>query len=148
MEIALTTVFVDDQEAAQHFYTDVLGFTLRHKVPIGDDFWLTVVSPEDPDGPELLLEPASHPAVQPFREALMADGIPFAQFTVDDVQAEYERLRERGVTFTQPPADMGTAVVAVLDDTCGNLIQLLTPKPEVIAQTAGANTGRPEGPHA
>lgn len=148
MRIALTTVFVDDQEAAEHFYTDVLGFKLHHKVPIGDDFWLTVVSPEDPNGPELLLEPSSHPAVQPFRDALVADGIPFAQFTVDDVRAEYERLRERGVSFVQPPADMGTAVVAVLDDTCGNLIQLLTPKPDVIAQTPGANAGTHAEPHA
>ena len=143
MRIALTTVFVDDQEAAQAFYTDVLGFKLRHKVPVGDDFWLTVVSPEDPDGPELLLEPSGHPAVQPFREALVTDGIPFAQFTVDDVQAEYKRLSELGVEFTQPPADIGTAVVAVFDDTCGNLIQLLTPKPEAIATTPGANAGEP-----
>lgn len=143
MRIALTTVFVDDQETAQAFYTGVLGFKLRHKVPIGDDFWLTVVSPEDPNGPELLLEPASHPAVQPFRDALVADGIPFVQFTVDDVHAEYERLRGLGVEFTQPPADAGTADVAVLDDTCGNLVQLLTPKPEVIAKTPGANAGEP-----
>lgn len=143
MRIALTTVFVDDQEAAQAFYTGVLGFKLRHKVPIGEDFWLTVVSPEDPDGPELLLEPSSHPAVRPFRDALAADGIPFAQFTVDDVDTEYERLRGLGVEFTQPPADIGTAVVAVFDDTCGNLVQLLTPKPEVIARTPGANAGEP-----
>lgn len=130
MRIALTTVFVDDQEAAQRFYTDVLGFGLRHKVPIGDDFWLTVVSPEDPNGPELLLEPSRHPAVRPFREALVADGIPLAQFTVDDVHAEYERLTRIGVTFTQPPTDMGTVVTAVLDDSCGNLVQLVSPKPE------------------
>lgn len=143
MRIALTSVFVDDQEAAQHFYTGVLGFKLRHKVLIGDDFWLTVVSPEDPDGPQLLLEPSGHPAVRPFREALAADGIPFAQFTVDDVQTEYERLSDLGVEFTQPPADMGTAVVAVFDDTCGNLIQLLTPKPQAIADTPGAYAGEP-----
>lgn len=148
MRIGLTSVFVDDQEAAQRFYTDVLGFQLRHKVPIGDDFWLTVVSPDDPDGPELLLEPSGHPAVQPFRDALVADGIPLAQFTVDDVHAEYERLRSRGVTFTQPPADIGTAVVAVFDDTCGNLIQLLTPEPDVIAQTPGANADATSAPDA
>lgn len=129
MRIALTTVFVDDQEAAQAFYTDVLGFRLKHKVPIGDDWWLTVVSPEDADGPELLLEPSSHPAVGPFREALLADGIPFAQFAVDDVAAEHERLTALGVGFTQPPTDIGTAVVAVLDDSCGNLIQLIAVKP-------------------
>lgn len=130
MRIALTTVFVDDQEAAQTFYTEVLGFTLKHRVPIGDDFWLTVVSPEDPDGPELLLEPSSHPAVKPFRDALVADGIPFAQFAVDDVQAEYERLSGLGVDFLQPPADMGAVIMAVFDDTCGNLIQLVTPQPD------------------
>jgi catechol 2,3-dioxygenase-like lactoylglutathione lyase family enzyme len=133
MRIALTTVFVDDQPAAQKFYTEVLGFELRHKVPIGDDFWLTVVSPENPDGPELLLEPAGHPAVAPFREALVADGIPFAQFTVDDVQAEYERLTALGVQFTQPPADMGAVVTAVFDDRCGNLIQLVAAKPDASA---------------
>lgn len=143
MRIALTTIFVDDQEKAQAFYTGVLGFTLHHKVPTGDDFWLTVVSPEDPNGPELLLEPSSHPAVQPFRDALVGDGIPFTQFTVDDVHAEYDRLRGLGVTFTQRPADIGTAIVAVLDDTCGNLIQLLAPKPEVIAETPGANANLP-----
>jgi catechol 2,3-dioxygenase-like lactoylglutathione lyase family enzyme len=141
MRIALTTVFVNDQEAGQKFYTDVLGFTLKHKVPIGEDFWLTVVSPEASDGPELLLEPSTHPAVQPFRDALVADGIPFAQFAVDDVQAEHERLTTLGVEFTQPPTDIGTALVAVFDDTCGNLIQLITPKPDALAATAGANGG-------
>ena len=140
MRIALTTLFVDDQQLAEQFYTQVLGFSLHHKIPIGDDFWLTVVSPEDPEGPELLLEPAGHPAVRPFRDALVADGIPFAQFTVDDVNGEHERLLALGVVFTQPPTDIGTAVVAVFDDTCGNLIQLVTLKPEVIAQTPGADT--------
>jgi len=128
MRIALTTVFVDDQEQAEAFYTGVLGFTLRHKVPVGDDFWLTVVSPEDPDGPELLLEPSGHPAVRPFREALVADGIPFAQFAVNDVEAEHARLVQAGVRFTMPPTDIGPAVVAVFDDSCGNLIQLIAPK--------------------
>ena len=141
MRIALTTVFVDDQEAAQAFYTGVLGFELRHKVPIGNDFWLTVVSPDDPNGPELLLEPSGHPAVPPFREALVDDGIPFAQFAVDDVHAEYERLRAQGVEFTQPPTDVGTAVMAVFDDTCGNLIQVITPRTEAIAATPGADAG-------
>ncbi|MBO0767202.1 MAG: VOC family protein [Solirubrobacterales bacterium] len=141
MRIALTTVFVDDQEQAQDFYTRVLGFRLRHKVPVGNDFWLTVVSPEEPEGPELLLEPSGHPAVQPFRDALAVDGIPSVQFTVDDVHAEYDRLRALGVEFTQPPADIGTAEMAVFNDTCGNLVQLLTPKPDVIAKTPGANVG-------
>jgi len=132
MRIQLTSIFVDDQQAARAFYTDVLGFTVRHDVPLGDDFWLTVVSPEDPDGPELLLEPAGHPAVKPYRDALVEDGIPLAQFAVEDVQAEYDRLTGLGVVFTQPPTDVGPAVVAVLDDTCGNLVQLITTRPEPI----------------
>ncbi len=129
MRIRLTSVFVDDQRAALDFYTNVLGFTVRHDIPMGEASWLTVVSPEDPDGPELLLEPAGHPAVRPYREALVADGIPLVQFAVADVAAEYERLRGLGVTFTQPPLDIGTAVMAVFDDTCGNLVQIITEKP-------------------
>jgi predicted enzyme related to lactoylglutathione lyase len=129
MRINLTSVYVDDQRAALAFYTDVLGFTVHHDVPLGEDYWLTVVSPEAPDGPELLLEPAGHPAVKPYRDALVEDGIPLAQFAVDDVDADYERLTKRGVSFTQPPTDIGPAVVAVFDDTCGNLIQLIAEKP-------------------
>lgn len=129
MRIRLTSVFVDDQRAALDFYTNVLGFTVHHDIPMGEASWLTVVSPEDPDGPELLLEPSGHPAVRPYREALVADGIPLVQFAVDDVAAEYERLRGLGVTFTQPPLDIGTAVMAVFDDTCGNLVQIITEKP-------------------
>ena len=128
MRINLTSVYVDDQRAALAFYTDVLGFTVRHDVPIGEDFWITVVSPDAPDGPELLLEPAGHPAVKPYRDALVEDGIPLAQFAVDDLGAEYDRLTKRGVAFTQPPTDIGPAVVAVFDDTCGNLIQLIAAK--------------------
>jgi catechol 2,3-dioxygenase-like lactoylglutathione lyase family enzyme len=124
MRINITSVFVDDQEKALRFYTEVLGFVKNHDVPVGEDRWLTVVSPQDPDGTDLLLEPSSHPAVKPFKEALAADGIPYAQFAVDDVRAEYERLRGLGVRFTQEPADMGPVTTAVLDDTCGNLIQL------------------------
>jgi catechol 2,3-dioxygenase-like lactoylglutathione lyase family enzyme len=127
MRISLTTLFVDDQAKALAFYTDVLGFQKHHDVPLGDDSWLTVVSPSAPDGPELLLEPARHPAVQPYRDALVADGIPLAQFAVDDVAAEYDRLCEEGVEFTQPPTDLGTVTVAVFDDTCGNLIQIVAP---------------------
>ncbi len=130
MRIGLLTLYVDDQRAACDFYTGVLGFTKRHDVPLGNDSWLTVVSPEAPDGPELLLEPAGgHPAVHPYREALAEDGVPLAQFTVDDVEAEHERLTALGVVFTQPPTDIGTAVVAVFDDTCGNLIQIIAMKP-------------------
>ena len=130
MRIRLTSIFVDDQRAALAFYTDVLGFTKRHDVPIaGDDSWLTVVSPDDPDGPELLLEPAGgHPAVKPYRDALVEDGVPLAQFAVDDVAAEHARLTAKGVSFTQPPTDVGAAVIAVFDDTCGNLIQLVAEK--------------------
>ncbi len=128
MRIELTSVFVDDQRAALAFYTDVLGFTKHHDIPLGEHAWLTVVSPESPDGPQLLLEPAGHPAVKPYRDALAEDGIPIAQFAVDDVEAEHRRLTGRGVVFTQPPTDVGTAVVAVFDDTCGNLIQLVAEK--------------------
>lgn len=125
MRIHLTSVFVDDQRAALDFYTNVLGFEVRHDIPLGDDAWLTVVSPDEPDGPQLLLEPAGHPAVKPYRDALVEDGVPLAQFAVDDVQAEHERLTKRGVVFTQPPTDLGNVVIAVFDDTCGNLIQMV-----------------------
>jgi catechol 2,3-dioxygenase-like lactoylglutathione lyase family enzyme len=124
MMIRLANVFVDDQRAALRFYTEVLGFVKKHDIPVGADSWLTVVSPDDPDGPELLLEPAGHPAVKPFRDALVNDGIPFTMFAVPDVEAEYERLLALGVRFTQPPLEMGGAITAVLDDTCGNLIAI------------------------
>ena len=126
MRITLTSVPVDDQSRAEQFYTEVLGFTVKHDVPLGEYRWLTVVSPEAPEGTELLLEPAAHPAVAPYRDALVTDGIPIAQFTVDDVEDEYTRLTRLGVRFTQEPADMGTVSSAVFDDTCGNLIQIVT----------------------
>jgi catechol 2,3-dioxygenase-like lactoylglutathione lyase family enzyme len=129
MKITLTSVYVDDQRAALDFYTNVLGFAPRHDIPVGEHSWLTVASPADPHGPELLLEPADHPAVRPYRDALVEDGIPLAQFTVDDVETEYARLSEKGVVFTQPPTDVGPVVMAVLDDTCGNLIQIVSAKP-------------------
>ncbi|GAA3387082.1 VOC family protein [Streptomyces roseoviridis] len=125
MKIHLTSVFVDDQEKALRFYTDVLGFVQKHDVPLGKDRWITVVSPEEPNGTELLLEPSGHPAVQPYKTALVHDGIPAASFAVDDVRAEYERLRGLGVFFTQEPLEMGSVTTAVLDDTCGNLIQIV-----------------------
>ena len=128
MRINLTSVFVDDQRAARTFYTEVLGFVVRHDIPLGDASWLTVVSPEAPDGAELLLEPSDHPAVKPYRDALVEDGIPLAQFAVDDLHAEHARMTGLGVVFTQPPTDIGTAWVAVFDDTCGNLIQLVQTK--------------------
>ncbi len=124
MRINLTSVLVDDQAKALAFYTDVLGFLKRTEVPMGEHSWLTVVSPDDPDGVELVLEPDSHPAVRPFKDALVADGIPFTSFAVADVQAEYDRLTALGVTFTQPPTAMGPVTTAVFDDTCGNLIQI------------------------
>ncbi len=124
MRINLTSVFVDDQEEALRFYTEVLGFVKKHDVPTGEYRWLTVVSPEDPEGTELLLEPSGHPAAKPFKDALVADGIPFTAFAVDDVHAEFERRRGLGVRFTQEPTDMGQVTTAVLDDTCGNLIQI------------------------
>ena len=128
MRIHLTSVFVDDQAKAERFYTEVLGFVKKHDLPLGEARWLTVVSPENPDGTELLLEPDGHPAAGPFKEALAADGIPFTQFAVDDVYAEVERLKGLGVEFTQDPVDLGPVVTAVLDDTCGNLIQIATMK--------------------
>ncbi|MFB4315006.1 VOC family protein [Actinomadura sp. 21ATH] len=124
MRIHLTSVLVDDQEKAERFYTEVLGFVKKHDVPVGEHRWLTVVSPDDPEGTELLLEPSEHPAAKPFKDALVADGIPFTSFAVDDVKAEYDRLRGLGVRFTQEPLEAGPVITAVLDDTCGNLIQI------------------------
>jgi len=124
MRINLASVWVDDQEKALRFYTDVLGFVKKNDVPTGEYRWLTVVSPEAPDGVELLLEPDAHPAARPLKQALVADGIPFTSFAVDDVQKEYERLTGLGVRFTQEPTEMGAVTTAVLDDTCGNLIQI------------------------
>jgi catechol 2,3-dioxygenase-like lactoylglutathione lyase family enzyme len=124
MKIVVTSVFVDDQEKALRFYTDLLGFTKKHDIPMGPYRWLTLVSPGDENGTELLLEPDAHPAVGPYRKALTEDGIPLASFGVDDVQAEFERLSAAGVHFTQPPVAMGPVTTAILDDTCGNLIQI------------------------
>ena len=124
MRINLASVLVDDQEKALRFYTDVLGFQMKHDIPMGQHRWITVVSQEAPDGVELVLEPDEHPAAKPFKAALVQDGIPFTSFAVTDVQAEYDRLTGLGVTFTQPPTVMGPVTTAVLDDTCGNLIQL------------------------
>jgi catechol 2,3-dioxygenase-like lactoylglutathione lyase family enzyme len=124
MKINITSVLVDDQDKALAFYTSVLGFVKKTEVPLGEARWLTVVSPEDPEGPELLLEPDAHPAARPFKEALVADGIPFTSFAVKDVKREFERLSGLGVQFTQAPVEMGPVTTAVLDDTCGNLIQI------------------------
>ena len=124
MRINLTSVLVDDQEKALRFYTDILGFVKKQDVPTGEHRWLTVVSPEAPDGVELLLEPDEHPAAGPFKAALVEDGVPYTSFAVTDVQSEFVRLRDAGVVFTQEPAEMGPVTTAVFDDTCGNLIQI------------------------
>ena len=129
MRIVVTSVLVDDQEKALRFYTEVLGFEMKHDVPVGAARWLTVTAPGEPDGTELLLEPDGHPAAKPFKAALVEDGIPFTSFAVDDVTAEVERLRALGVRIVQEPIQLGTVTTAMFDDTCGNLIQ--------IAQQAG-----------
>ena len=124
MRINLTSVLVDDQDKALRFSTDVLGFEKKTEIPLGEYRWLTVVSPDDPDGTELVLEPDAHPAAKVFKEALVSDGIPYTSFAVDDVAAEFARLKRLGVRFTQQPAQMGPVITAVFDDTCGNLIQI------------------------
>ena len=127
MRITMASVLVDDQAKARDFYTGVLGFQLKHDVPLGEHRWITVVSPESPDGTELALEPDEHPGARPFKDALVADGIPYTSFAVEDVHAEHARLTAAGVRFTQEPAEMGPGITtAVLDDTCGNLIQIAT----------------------
>ena len=125
MRIYVTSVLVDDQAKALRFYTERLGFMKKNDIPLGSASWLTVVSPDEPEGTELLLEPDGHPAAKPFKDALVADGIPYTSFAVDDVQAEFERLRDLGVAFTQEPTAMGNVTTAVFDDTCGNLIQIV-----------------------
>ncbi len=126
MKIVVTSVLVDDQEKTLAFYTNILGFVKKTDIPLGHARWLTVVSPDNPNGTELLLEPDEHPAAGPFKRALVEDGIPFTSFGVENVHAEYERLKAAGVHFTQPPVAMGPVTTAVFDDTCGNLIQIAT----------------------
>ena len=128
MRINLTGVYVDDQAKALRFYTETLGFRLKHNIPVGEHAWITVVSEEAPEGTELVLEPAEHPAVRRYRTALVEDGIPIASFAVDDVEAEHERLVAEGVRFVQPPTGLGTVITAVFDDSCGNLIQIMEEK--------------------
>jgi catechol 2,3-dioxygenase-like lactoylglutathione lyase family enzyme len=124
MRITVTSVMVDDQEKALRFYTDVLEFVKKTDIDLAEARWLTLVSPQDTAGTELLLEPDTHPAAKPFKQALVEDGIPFASFGVDDVHREFKRLRELGVRFTQEPLETGPVTTAVFDDTCGNLIQI------------------------
>ena len=125
MRINLSSVLVDDQAKALRFYTEMLGFQKKHDIPMGEHRWLTVTEPDKPNGVELLLEPSAHPAVPPFKNAMLADGIPFASFDVEDIQQEFERLQSLGVKFTQEPKHLGPVTTAVLDDTCGNLIQIM-----------------------
>lgn len=124
MKIKLSSVFVDDQEKALKFYTEVLGFVKSKDVPVGEYKWLTVVSPENPHGVELLLEPSDNPATQAFKKAIFEQGIPLTAFAVDDLETEYQRLKSLGVRFSMPPTEMGPTRIAVFDDTCGNYIQI------------------------
>jgi catechol 2,3-dioxygenase-like lactoylglutathione lyase family enzyme len=126
MRIKLTSVSIDDYDKALKFYTEIMGFLKKRDIPLGEGArWITVVSPEDPEGTELLLEPnAGYPAMKALKESLVKDGIPFTAFEVRDIQAEYERMKNLGVEFTMEPTNMGMTTAAVLDDTCGNLIQI------------------------
>jgi catechol 2,3-dioxygenase-like lactoylglutathione lyase family enzyme len=126
IRIHLTSVSIDDYDKALAFYTQKLGFQKKVDVPLGEGArWITVVSPEDPDGVQLLLEPnAQYPAMKALKDALMQDCVPYTAFKVDDTQAEYDRLKALGVEFTMEPTNIGPAIVAVMHDTCGNLIQI------------------------
>jgi predicted enzyme related to lactoylglutathione lyase len=126
IKIKLTSVSIDDYDKALKFYTEVMGFEKKRDIPLGEVArWITVVSPQEPNGTELLLEPnAEYPAMKALKLALFEDGIPFTAFEVDDVQQEFERMKLLGVEFTMEPTDMGMSIVAVLNDTCGNLIQI------------------------
>ena len=131
MIIGLTGLIVDDQQKALEFYRDVLGFALKRDIPLGNpegDRWLTLVSPELPDGVELLLEPNRNPVSSAFQQGVKAQGLPATIFNVEDAQAEYDRLSGLDVEFTMPPSDIGPAIIAIFDDTCGNLIQIMQEK--------------------
>ncbi|MCY3921460.1 MAG: VOC family protein [Chloroflexota bacterium] len=125
MRITLTGVFVSDQDQALRFYTETLGFVKKNDVPVGEFKWLTVVSPDEPDGTELLLEPDENPVAQAYQQGLFEQGIPAASFGVTDIYAEYEKLKSLGVAFSVEPTEMGDVTIAVFDDTCGNLIQIM-----------------------
>ncbi|MGB9836445.1 MAG: VOC family protein [Candidatus Saccharicenans sp.] len=131
MRIRLLSIPVSDQDKALDFYVHKLGFILKKDISLGEARWLTLVSPEDPEGPELLLEPnADYPAMKALKEALLKDGIPMAAFAVDNVEQEFKRLKDKGVSFTLAPTDFGTAIIAIFDDTCGNLVQIYQEKAE------------------
>ncbi len=124
MKIKLSCVFVDDQDKALKFYTEVLGFVKKRDVPVGEFKWVTVVSPEEPDSTQLVLEPSDNPATKAFKKAIFEQGIPLTAFAVEDIQKEYKRMQKLGVVFRMEPTRTGGATIAVFDDTCGNLIQL------------------------
>ncbi|HET6597183.1 MAG TPA: VOC family protein [Anaerolineales bacterium] len=126
MKIKLTSISIDDYDKALKFYTEIMGFVKKQDIPLGEGArWITVVSPEEPNGTELLLEPnAGYPAMKALKESLVKDGIPFTAFLVDNVQEEYERMKDLGVEFTMEPTNMGFTSAAIFDDTCGNLIEI------------------------
>jgi len=125
MKIIVTSIFVEDQDKALEFYTETLGFVKKHDVPSGEYRWIALVSPENQGGTELLLEPNNHPAAKEYQMRLFEEGIPVTMFGIGDIHAEYKRLIEKGVKFTMKPTKMGEFSIAVFDDTCGNLIQLI-----------------------
>jgi len=125
MKIIVTSIFVQDQDKALEFYSEKLGFVKKEDVPVGEFRWITLVSPDDQDGTELILEPNDHPAAKDYQKKLFADGIPATMFGVADIGQEYKRLMEKGVKFTLEPTEMGEVTIAVFDDTCGNLIQIV-----------------------
>jgi catechol 2,3-dioxygenase-like lactoylglutathione lyase family enzyme len=126
MRITLSTLFVDDQDKALRFYTEVLGFIKSREIPVGEYRWLTLRSPEGGET-ELSLEPNANPIASTYQQGLMAQGIPATAFQVDDLQAEFKRLQEKGVRFTMEPTAAGPVTIAVFADTCGNLIQIYQP---------------------
>jgi catechol 2,3-dioxygenase-like lactoylglutathione lyase family enzyme len=125
IRVKLTSIMVNDQSRARRFYTDVLGFSIKHDIPCGDAAWLTLVAPDDPEGVELLLEPTGHPAAAPFQQALYNDGMPLTHLYTEDIAAEFERLKAKGVAFRGEPKAMGPTKIVDFDDTCGNLIRLV-----------------------
>ena len=125
MKIIVTSLFVQDQDKALAFYSEMLGFVKKHDVPLGEFRWITLVSPDEQDGTELLLEPNNHPIAQEYQKNLFAEGIPVTMFGVADIHKEYKRLMELGVKFTMEPTDAGEVTIAIFDDTCGNLIQIV-----------------------
>lgn len=125
MKIMVTSIFVEDQDKALEFYSERLGFVKKEDVPVGEFRWITLVSPDEQNGTELLLEPNNHPAAKEYQKKIFADGIPATMFGVADINKEYKRLLEQGVKFTMEPTKMGELTIAVVDDTCGNLIQIV-----------------------